>query len=289
MCTPTYFLMKYNPRKGFWMTINYKINHVIWNFFYWHHLPWWCHMGMAGIQANFELWPIFHSIYLIPTLNLRPGLNSEAFFTYIVKFPAFRLLSFMAYIYNIQGWQDGTRCWPHWPGPMTAGIQVNFELWPIFCSIYLIPYIKSEARTEFSGLFYIYSKNFQLSDCSPSWPTLITYKVGETGTRHWPHWPGPVTATLWQPHSLMSTLTLSTFNLININYDNLWLNTLNVVEGLMWIGKNSLNNLICHLSWLKKLSPTHTHPLISIREFLKPYQLLFFELESLIKCWMWIV
>ena len=50
--------------------------------------------------------------------------------------------------------------------------------------------------------------------------------------------------------------------------------------------KNSLNNFIFHLSWLEKLFPTHTHPLISICEFLKPYQLLFFELESLIKCWM---
>ena len=79
---------------------------------------------MAGIQANFKLCPVFHSICLIPTLNLRPGLNSAAFFTYIVKFPAFQLVSFMAYTYNIQGWQDGTRCQPHdsphWPSPMTA-------------------------------------------------------------------------------------------------------------------------------------------------------------------------
>ena len=59
---------------------------------------------MAGIQVNFKIWPIFHSIYLIPTLNLRQGLNSVAFFTYIVKFPAFKLVSFMAYTYNIQGW-----------------------------------------------------------------------------------------------------------------------------------------------------------------------------------------
>ena len=51
--------------------------------------------------------------------------------------------------------------------------------------------------------------------------------------------------------------------------------------------KNSLNNFIFHLSWLEKLSPAHTHPLISIHEFLKPYKL-YFELESLIKCWMWI-
>ena len=59
---------------------------------------------MAGIQVNFKLCPIFYSIYLIPTLNLRPGLNSVAFFTYIVKFPAFKLVIFMAYTYNIQGW-----------------------------------------------------------------------------------------------------------------------------------------------------------------------------------------
>ena len=52
--------------------------------------------------------------------------------------------------------------------------------------------------------------------------------------------------------------------------------------------KNSLNNFICHLSWFKKLSPTHTHPLKTICEFSKPYELLFSELESLIKCWMWI-
>ena len=47
--------------------------------------------------------------------------------------------------------------------------------------------------------------------------------------------------------------------------------------------KNSLKNFICHLSWFKKLSPTHTHPLISIYEFSKPYKLLFLEFESFIK------
>ena len=44
--------------------------------------------------------------------------------------------------------------------------------------------------------------------------------------------------------------------------------------------KNSLNNFICHLSWLEKISPTHTHPLISICEFLKPYKLLYFKLVN---------
>ena len=41
---------------------------------------------------------------------------------------------------------------------------------------------------------------------------------------------------------------------------------------------------MCHLSWLEKLSLTHTHPLKTICEFLKPYELLFSELELLIKC-----
>ena len=67
---------------------------------------------------NFELWPVFHSIYLIPILNLRPGLNSVALFTYIVKISSFQ-----------------------------------------------------------TGL--------------PSWPTLITYKVGETGLDVGPH-DGPI-------------------------------------------------------------------------------------------------
>ena len=36
--------------------------------------------------------------------------------------------------------------------------------------------------------------------------------------------------------------------------------------------KNSLNNFICHLSWIKKVYPTHTNPLKIIHEFLKPYE-----------------
>ena len=52
--------------------------------------------------------------------------------------------------------------------------------------------------------------------------------------------------------------------------------------------KNSLNNFICHLSFLKKLPPTHRHPLISIHEFSKPCKILFLEFESFVKSWMWI-
>ena len=53
---------------------------------------------MAGIQAHF-------SQYLPNSyINSEAGLNSVAFFTYIVNFPAFKLVSFMAYTYNIQGW-----------------------------------------------------------------------------------------------------------------------------------------------------------------------------------------
>ena len=58
---------------------------------------------------------------------------------------------------------------------------------------------------------------------------------------------------------------------MNVNWEKIW-----------------LYNLICHLSFLKKLSPTHTHPLISICEFLKPYNWLFLEFESFVNGWMWI-
>ena len=126
------------------------------------------------------------------------------------------------------------------------------------------------------------------------------------------------------------------------SYELLFFELESLVKCWIWIGKNSLNNFICHLSWLEELPPTHTHPLISISwifkilwviifwvrvtrkmlnlnwekihsiilsvtchglrnflvlihipsypylEFSKSYKLLFFELESLIKCWIWI-
>ena len=43
------------------------------------------------------------------------------------------------------------------------------------------------------------------------------------GTRHPPSAPAPWWSPPSQPHSLTATLTLSTFNLISINYANVWL------------------------------------------------------------------
>ena len=58
-------------------------------------------------------------------------------------------------------------------------------------------------------------------------------------------------------------------------YELLFSELESLIKSWMWIGeKNSLNNIICHLSWFQKLSPTHTHPLISIHEFSKPCELL---------------
>ena len=59
---------------------------------------------------------------------------------------------------------------------------------------------------------------------------LITYWGQRDGTRHLPS-AQPHDSPPSQPHSLTATLTLSTFNLISINYANVWLHTLNVVEG----------------------------------------------------------
>ena len=58
-----------------------------------------------------------------------------------------------------------------------------------------------------------------------------------------------------------------------------WVRVTHKILNVNW-GKNSLNNFICHLSWLKKLSPAHTHSLKTFREFLKPYELLFSELVT---------
>ena len=41
-------------------------------------------------------------------------------------------------------------------------------------------------------------------------------------------------------------------------------------------------SVTCH--GLRNFAPTHTHPLKTIRELSKPYELLFSELESLVKC-----
>ena len=71
-------------------------------------------------------------------------------------------------------------------------------------------------------------------------------------------------------------------------YDWLFLEFESFVKGWMWIEKDLLYNVICHLSFLKKCSPTHTHSLICIHEFLKPYNWLFLEFESFVKGWMWI-
>ena len=45
--------------------------------------------------------PLYTMICVTPTLNLRPGMNAAAFFTYIIKFSDFNLVSFMPYTYNI--------------------------------------------------------------------------------------------------------------------------------------------------------------------------------------------
>ena len=49
--------------------------------------------------------------------------------------------------------------------------------------------------------------------------------------------------------------------------------------------KNSLSIFICHLSFIKKLFPTHKHSLVCIHEFLKPYKLYFLSLSHLKKRW----
>ena len=59
------------------------------------------------------------------------------------------------------------------------------------------------------------------------------YEVGEMGLDI-PHQPGPVTAPRHSPTASQQLSLCPTFNLISINYANVWLHTLNVVV-LIWI------------------------------------------------------
>ena len=42
-------------------------------------------------------------IKVFSTLNMRPRMDLVAFFTYIINFSDLKMVSFMAYTYNIQG------------------------------------------------------------------------------------------------------------------------------------------------------------------------------------------
>ena len=77
-----------------------------------------------------------------------------------------------------------------------------------------------------AAAFFTYILNF--SDFNLVSFMSYTYNIG-TGL-------APISLAPWQPHD-STTASQPTFNLISINYDNVWLHTLNVVEGWMWIGK----------------------------------------------------
>ena len=71
--------------------------------------------------------------------------------------------------------------------------------------------------------------------------------------------------------------------------------TLQVIISRVWVTHKRLNvnwkkihsiTLSVTCNSLRNSPSTHTHPLISICEFLKPYKLLFLELESFINGWM---
>ena len=71
------------------------------------------------------------------------------------------------------------------------------------------------------------------------------------------------------------------------SYELLFLEFESLIKCKIWIiKKKSLNNFISELSWCRKLSLTHTQPLIYICQFLKTYKLLFLEFESFINDWM---
>ena len=66
-----------------------------------------------------------------------------------------------------------------------------------------------------------------------------------------------------------------------------WVRVTHKMLNVIWEKIHSIIlSVTCH--GFRNFPLTHTHPLKTIHEFLKPCELLFFELESLIKSWMWI-
>ena len=72
-------------------------------------------------------------------------------------------------------------------------------------------------------------------------------------------------------------------------YELLFSELESLIKCWMWIGKKFTSIIISLTCHGFRNFPLLIHiPLKTIHEFLKPYELLFSELESLIKCWMWI-
>ena len=94
------------------------------------------------------------------------------------------------------------------------------------------------------------------------------------GFRNFPlliHIPSQPFVNFSKPYELLFS-ELVTHKMLNVNWEK--------IHSIIFIS---------HLSWLEKLSPAHTHSLKTFREFFENlYELLFSELESLIKSWMWI-
>ena len=173
-------------------------------------------------------------ICVTPTLNLRPGMNSVAFFIYIINFSDFNLVSFMPYTYNIgmglapMMAPTGPALWqPHSPHSLTASfnlISINYDnVW---------------------GWMWIGKNNF--INFIQFYLSLVMVKETFPHSYTSPHIHLWIFETLW----VIIFWVRVTHKMLNVNC----------------IKIHSIN-FIHHLSWLNKLSPTHTNSLISICEF----------------------
>ena len=101
----------------------------------------------------------------------------------------------------------------------------------------------------------------------------ITLSVTCHGFRNFPlltHIPSKPFMNFWNPTELLFS-ELVTCKMLNVNWEKI---------------HSIILSVTCH--GLRNFAPGHTHPLKTIHAFLRPYELLFSELESLIKCWIWI-
>ena len=118
---------------------------------------------------------------------------------------------------------------------ISVGHEGNqFKIWKFYyiCKIghWIYCWCQFQCRNNLNPHFISFIFKFSRLSCwhwHPFWPSPVSARPCVSPT---PCWPSPM------------TLIWSTFNLISINYNNLWLHTLNVVEGWMWIGKKYLIN-----------------------------------------------
>ena len=137
-----------------------------------------CHTGGSVMESyQFEILDKYFSVIVtIPHISIKTqSLCIPTYFSVYLK-PQEVIIMQKIHKYLKTKTFLSSRWWCPWCHMIMVGTQSNFWILAHFYQDLCNSCIKSEARTEFSGLFlHIYKSFRQLSNWSPLWPTLITY------------------------------------------------------------------------------------------------------------------